>query len=253
MLKRLTGIGLGLLGIATVLLGWQILHLLEVVPSGSLPSPWAVLTHFPDLLSDGEFVVGIGNTLLAWMLALVITSVTGVAAGLLTSTTPGLARPSAVAVNAFRSIPATALIPIAILLFGLGVEMKVSVAIYAIFWPVLINTVYGVANTEPMRLDAARSMRWSWWRRQLYVVLPSALPSITTGIRIASGTALVVVLSAELLGAKSGVGTVMLRYQNALMAEFVYAGVLCIGALGAIMYTCIAAAERRIVKWAPVG
>lgn len=253
MAKTLRAAGLGLLGIATVVLGWHIVYLLEIVPHGSLPSPWAVATHFPDLLADGEFVIGIGHTLLAWILALTITSVVGVATGLLTSTTPGLARPSAMAVNAFRSIPATALIPIAILLFGLGVQMKVSVAIYAIFWPVLINTVYGVANTEPMRLDAARSMRWSWWRRQVFVVLPSALPSITTGIRIASGTALVVVLSAELLGAKSGVGTVMLRYQNALMAEYVYAGVLCIGALGALVYTCIAATERRLVKWAPVG
>ncbi len=154
--------------------------------------------------------------------------------GLLTSSTPALAKPSAVAVNAFRSVPATALIPIAILLFGLGLEMKVSVAIYAIFWPILINTVYGVAGTEPMRLQAARSMQWGWWRRQVFVVLPSALPSITTGIRIASGTALVVVLSAELLGARSGVGTVMLRYQNALQADFVYAGTLFIGAHGSV-------------------
>ena len=84
------------------------------------------------------------------------------------------------------------------------------------------------------------------------MVLPSALPSITTGIRIASGTALVVVLSAELLGARSGVGTVMLRDQNALQADFVYAETLFLGPWERDD-TCIAMAERRLIKWAPVG
>lgn len=246
-------IGLGLVGAASVFAAWQCLHWMDVVPSGALPGPGPVLARIPDLLTDQEFLAGVRSTLLAWVLALGIASVAGVVVGLLASTTPGLIRPSAVAVNALRSVPATALIPIAILIFGLGVEMKVWVAVYAIFWPILINTVYGVASTERMRMDAARSMRWSWWRRQVFVVLPSAVPSILTGIRIASGTALVVVLSAELLGAKSGVGTVMLRYQNALQPEYVYAGVLLVGTMGAIMYTTIATLERRIVRWPNVA
>lgn len=253
MSNRLRGIGLGALGIGTFIVGWFVLVALEVVPSQALPSPVDVAKRFPDLVTESSFLPGVADTLLSWFVALSLAAVAGVGVGLLTSSTPALAKPSAVAVNAFRSVPATALIPIAILLFGLGLEMKVSVAIYAIFWPILINTVYGVAGTEPMRLQAARSMQWGWWRRQVFVVLPSALPSITTGIRIASGTALVVVLSAELLGARSGVGTVMLRYQNALQADFVYAGTLFLGAMGALMYTCIAMAERRLIKWAPVG
>ncbi|MFI5426311.1 ABC transporter permease [Aeromicrobium sp. UC242_57] len=90
--------------------------------------------------------------------------------------------------------------------------MKISVAVYAIFWPILINTIYGVAMTEPMRLDAARSMHWRWWRRQVFVTLPSATPSILTGIRISVGIALVVIISTELLGARYGVGTILVQY-----------------------------------------
>ncbi|GAB2463584.1 ABC transporter permease [Jatrophihabitans fulvus] len=240
---------LGTLGVLSVLLAWQLVHVTELVPKNSLPGPLAVIGRLPSLLQDAEFLDGIGSTLQAWVVALGVATAAGVVLGLLSGSNRHLVKPSAVAVDAFRSIPATALIPIAILLFGLGLEMKVSIAVYAIVWPILIGTVYGVASTEPLRLDAARSMRWSWWRRQLVVILPSALPYILTGVRIASGTALVTVLSAELLGAKAGVGTVMLRYQNALRVEEVYAGVLVVGALGALMYTGIAFAQRRLVKW----
>ena len=191
----------------------------------------------------------LGDTLLTWLIALALGSAAGIVIGLVTSAIPFLRRPSMVVVNVARAVPATALLPIAILMFGLATEMKVAIAFWAILWPIIINTSYGVLGTEPLRLDAARSMRWPWWRRQVYVTLPSALPSILTGVRVATGTALVVVIAAELLGARSGVGTFLRLYQQALRPDIVYAAVIVVGLLGALLYTVLVRLERRAVGW----
>lgn len=246
---RIRAMTLGALGVATLLIAWTAVVALDVVGQDSLPYPVAVFGRIPTLFTDTEFLASLADTMWGWLLALVLSSLAAVAVGLLISTIGWLTRPATLAVNIFRSIPSTALIPVAILIFGLGLEMKVSVAVYATFWIVLINTMYGVASTEPMRRDAARSMQWGWFRTHAYVTLPSALPSIVTGIRIASGIALVVVLSAELLGAKSGLGTLMVQYQQALALDVVYAMLLVIGVIGMVLYTALVRIEKTSMKW----
>ncbi|WP_432974067.1 ABC transporter permease [Dactylosporangium sp. CA-233914] len=243
---------LGLLGVLTVLLAWQLIRVVNLIPENSLSGPVPVLGRVPQLIAAAEFRNGLLDTMQTWAIALGLATLTGVVIGTLSSTIPGLAAPTAVTVDAFRAIPSTALIPIAILLWGLGTEMKVAVAVYAIVWPILINTIYGLSSVEPMRVDAARSMRFSWLRTQLAVSLPSALPSIFTGIRIASGSALVVVISTELLGALSGVGTVLVSYQRAGRSDYVIAGTLIVGVVSVIVYGAITWLEHRIVKWKSV-
>lgn len=250
--RRGRSAALSVLGVCTVLLAWQLIRVTEALPENSLPGPAAVLGNLPGLLSSAQFRSGLADTLGTWALALGLATVVGVAIGALSKAIPGLAVPTSVAVDAFRSVPSTALIPIFILLLGLGTEMKVAVAVYAIVWPILINTIYGLSGVEPTRIDAARSMRFSWLRTQLSVALPTALPSIFTGVRIASGAALVVVISTELLGALNGVGTVLVAYQRAGRADYVIAGTLIVGVVGVFVYAAITWLEDRIVKWKSV-
>jgi NitT/TauT family transport system permease protein len=244
---RLAPIVLGLLGAATVVAAWGLIVAAGWVSERSLPSPLAVAASLPRVLADPAFYAGMGDTLGSWLSALVISTAAAVVLGLVLGTVPVLARPAMVAVNALRSIPSTALIPVAILLFGLGTSMKIAVSIYAVFPVILINTIYGVASTEPMRTDAARAMHWSWWRRYALLVLPSATPSIVTGIRVASGISLVVIISAELLGAKSGVGLVLVRYQQALQIDMAYACITLIGLVGMVVYAGISILERATI------
>lgn len=245
-------LGYPVAGVASAVLAWAVVSATGLVVPEALPGPLAVAAAVPQLLADGDFLAQLGDTLWTWLVALVLTTAVAVPVGLVVASTPALQRAAMVVVNAFRSVPSSALIPIGILIFGLGITMKVSLAVYAIAWPILINTLYGVAGTEPMRIDAARSMRWGWARRQLYVVMPSALPSIATGVRIAASVALVVVVSTELLGASTGVGVVLVSYQQALRPDVVYAGVLVIAALGALLYALLVGLERRLVTWVPV-
>ncbi|MDC3724766.1 ABC transporter permease [Rhodococcus rhodochrous] len=249
MRTRSVSMLLAVAGTGTLLVAWALAVASGFVSRDSVPYPWEVASRIPGLVTDSEFLTGLADTIWSWFAALVLASLAAIVCGTVIGTVRRLSAPAMIVVDAFRSIPATALIPIAILLFGLGIEMKVAVAGFATFWIVLINTVYGVATVEPMRLDAARSMRWSWMRTRMLVTLPSALPSIVTGIRIASGTTLVVVLSTELLGAKSGVGTLLVQYQQALRTDIMFAGTLIVGVLGVALYSAVTHIERKALTW----
>ncbi len=242
-------LGYAVVGCLTLVLLWFVAGVTDLVPKSSLPSPWAVATALPELLSDSEFLAGALDTAWSTALTVLIGGVAGVILGLLVSSHPILQRPSMVVVNSLRSIPATALIPIGIMALGMGTQMKVAIGVYAVLWPILINTSYGVASTERMRLQAARSMQWSWWRRQALVVLPSAVPSILTGIRISVGIGLIVVISTELLGARTGVGTILVQYTQADRPDVVYGGVLLLGAVGALLFSGLLRLEQRLVRW----
>ncbi|TQL52942.1 ABC transporter permease [Subtercola boreus] len=243
----MTAITLGVLGTLSVLAVWAVIVELGLVSAKSLPSPFAVAGSLPALLADPNFSASLADTLGAWFVAMVIASVSAIVLGMIIGTVHFLSAPAMIVVNALRSIPSSALIPIAILLFGLGSSMKIAVAVYAIFALVLINTIYGVAGREPMRIDAARSMRWNWWQQYLHLTLPSATPSIVTGIRLAAGISLVVVISTELLGAKSGIGITIIQYQQALRIDMAYACITAVGIVGVLLYSILAAAERATI------
>lgn len=249
--SRAARVLLPVLGVGSLVALWAIASAAGWVPASSLPSPDRVVRRLPELLGTADYRDGVRDTLTTYVIALGGTALIAIPVGLVVGSIDALARPVMRAVDALRSVPSTALIPVAILFFGLGMQMKLSLAMYATAWPVLINTVYGVHATEPMRLDVARSLRWTWFQRQVRVILPSALPSILTGLRVGSGIALVVIVSAELLGAGSGVGVVIVRYQQAVLPELVYAGVIVIGAIGATLYALMVRIERKVVTWAP--
>ncbi|WP_165966754.1 ABC transporter permease [Actinomadura sp. 7K507] len=244
---------LGALGVGMVIAVWQIACGLGLVAADSLPTPWTVALRIKDLAVSTDFQLQVLDTVWTWLLSMAVTIVIAVPLGILLGTVAALYRPTVTVVHALRSVPATVFIPASVLLFGLGLTMKLALTVFAIFGPVLLNAVYGVHNTEPQLLTVARSLRWSRLETLRRVVLPSALPSIVTGIRVASGIALIVIVSVELLGASYGIGTVIVQYQAIPRPDFVYAGVILAGVLGWLLYTTLAAVERRALPWTRRG
>lgn len=247
--RRLHDAGLGVLGTALLVAMWWVIWAAGWVSPKSLPPPHDVARRIGTLLGDSAFWLQMRDTMWTWALSLVIVTAIMVPVGLVIGQVAAIAKPTQVAVNGLRSVPATALLPLAILTFQLGWEMKLALTLYAIAWPVLINTMYGSQRTEPLRLDVARTLRWSRVRTFRSVVFPSALPMIATGIRIAAGTSLVVVLSAELLGASHGVGVMIRIYQQAERPDFVYAGIVLVGLLGMALFSVLVAVENHLVRW----
>lgn len=240
---------LGAAGIVTFFVVWHILVEVEVLSPISVPLPLDVLGRVGELLVDDRFLDELCDTMYTWLAGVVLTSAVAIPAGLVIGYFASLYRPTATVIHAARSVPSTALVPIAILFFGLGFEMKLSLVVYAIFWPLLLNAMYGVHGVDPQAVMVARSLRWNRVRILRRVVLPSAAPAVATGIRVAGAIALIVVLSAELLGASRGIGTVIVSYQQAERPDFVYAGILVVGAIGVAIYYGLSFLERLVLPW----
>jgi NitT/TauT family transport system permease protein len=205
------------------------------------------------LIADADFRSAFWDTIWTWTKALALSTVVAVAVGLSVGWIAWLARAFSVPMHIGRSVPATTLIPIAIVLFGLGAEMKLAVVAYSMAWIILMNTIYGVRSLDRQTVLSARAMRFRRRDRVFKMLIPSAMPSIMTGIRVAAGVGFVVTLSAELLGATTGVGTVLLLYQNSERPDYVYAGVLLVSLTGMFLNYAIGWIERRIVRWVPAN
>ena len=240
----------GLVGTLTVFAAWHIAVATGLLLELSVPRPLDALARIGDLLQDSNFLAAVQDTMWTWLAAILLTSAIAVPTGVLFGYFSFIYRSSSSLVNAGRSIPSTALIPIGILFFGLGFQMKLAIVSYAIFWPILINTSYGVRHVDRVMLQVGKSFRWSTLKTLLRIVLPAATPYAATGIRLAGGIGFVVVLSAELLGASSGIGTVVRDYQQAERPDFVFGSILIIGMIGIIVYYGLRAVEARMFPWA---
>ena len=243
----------GLLGTVAVLAAWHAAVATELLLELSVPRPLDALARIGDLMRDPDFRAAVQDTMWTWLAAILLTSAVAVPTGVLFGYFAFIYRSSSSLVNAGRSIPSTALIPIAILFFGLGFQMKLLIVSYAIFWPILINTSYGVRHVDRVMLQVGKSFRWSTLRTLFRIVLPSATPYAATGIRLAGGIGFIVVLSAELLGASSGVGTVVRDYQQAERPDFVFGCILVIGVIGIFVYYGLRAVETRLFPWADMN
>ncbi len=220
----------------------------DVVPATS-----SIVMRAALLLANHEVQIGLAHTVQAWALATLLAAVLAVFAGIAIGLSRRLHDATLYLIDLLRPVPSVGLLPAAILLFGLGLQMKVSLAVYAAFWPMLLNTIYGVMDVDRGLRQTAMTLRWSPMRVSLFVVLPAAAPYIATGIRLGASVALIVVLTTEILAAKNGFGHVLTIYQAAGESTLVYAGILITGLLGLLVNLGLAGLERRLIRWTPAA
>jgi NitT/TauT family transport system permease protein len=216
----------------------------------SIATPSSSLRALVDELSSGALSGEIGDTLAAYFEGLALAIVIGVAAGVLIGSSRTLLDATSVVIEFLRPIPAVALIPLAILFFGLGVPARRFVIAYAAAWPILINTLYGVRSVDRVLHDVARTSGVGRTGRLFRVTLPAALPSIATGIRVSAAIALLVCVTAEFVIGSGGVGTYMERQQIANRLPELYAAVVLVGLIGYLVNVGLRAVQRRALFWA---
>jgi NitT/TauT family transport system permease protein len=216
----------------------------------SVATPSSMLRALVDELWSGALSGEIGDTLSAYFQGLAIAIVIGVTAGILIGSSRTLLDATSVIIEFLRPIPGVALIPLAILFFGLGVPARRFVIAYAATWPILINTLYGVRGGDRMLHDVAKTSGVGKTGRLFRVTLPAALPSIATGIRISAAIALLVCVTAEFLIGFGGVGTYMERQQIANRLPEMYAAVILVGLIGYLMNVGLRVLQRRTLFWA---
>jgi len=148
-----------------------------------------------------------------------------------------------------RFIPAVAILPASLLLFGATDKMRIFVIAFGSIFPVLLAAIDGARRVEPLLLDVARVSGLTVPQRLLRVILPAALPSIFAGVRIALSIGLVMMVISELIAADDGLGFFILRNQRLFQTANVYAGVLMIGTIGLILTLALLSFEKRVLAW----
>ncbi len=136
-------------------------------------------------------------------------------------------------------------------MFGTTLKANLVLVVYASFWQVLIQVLYGVQDVDPVAIDTARSYRMSRWAQIRYVLWPTTLPYLMTGIRLAAAVALILTITAELIIGTPGLGKELFNAQNSAAYTIMYVYVVVTGIIGVVVNLAARAVERAIMSWHP--
>lgn len=246
-MKVLLGLA-GLVGFGVLL---EIAPRIGLVPARYAPPTSDILTTLWQQARRGEFWTAVGDTLLTWLLGLLIAIVLGVAIGVLIGSVPVLRALTASTIEFLRPIPSVALIPLVVVLYGSTIEATVILVVYAAFWQVLIQTLAGVADIDPVAADTARSYHLNRWARIRWLIWPTALPYVVTGIRLAATVALILTITGELVVGSPGLGQEIANARSSGAVPVMYALIVVTGLFGVAANVLTRTAERRALAWHP--
>jgi NitT/TauT family transport system permease protein len=150
-----------------------------------------------------------------------------------------------------RPIPVTAWLPLSMILFGLGARSAFALVFLGAFFPILLNTIFGVKNVDPKLFEAASMLGCKGNAQFFRVVLPAALPSIFTGLRLGLGLAWFVIVVGEMTGVPQGLGAVIMDGRTLSRTELVICGMIIIGVAGFVSDRIVVAIGNRLLRWSP--
>ncbi len=237
--------------VVCVLALWQLVVGIGLLNEDHVPSMAATVAELAELLGDGDFWSAVGSTLQGWALGLGIAAVLAIPLGIVIGSSATAYRSVRFVVEFLRPIPSVALVPLAVLIYGVGLESKVFLAAFASFWPLFVQTLYGVQDVDPVTTDTARSFGLGRFERLYRVTLPSAVPYIATGLRISSAVALILAVTAEIVIGSAGLGREINVARSSGAVEVMYALIITTGLLGWLLNIATTQAERRVLHWHP--
>ncbi|MGW5014891.1 ABC transporter permease [Micromonospora chalcea] len=250
---RLLGLGgralhrsAALLALAVI---WETVPRAGLVDRVFLPPLSEVLAAWWELLRTGQLADHVGASLTRSLTGLALAVVTAIPLGLLIGWYRPLADLLSPLLEVFRNTAALALLPVFVLILGLGETSKIALVVYACSWPILLNTVAGVKGVDPLLIRSARSMGLNHLRLFQKVILPAAVPTVFTGVRLAGAYSILVLVAAEMVGAKAGLGYLVNYAQYNFAIPDMYAGIITISAIGLVVNQLLVAGERRFSTW----
>ncbi|MFD6857205.1 ABC transporter permease [Rhodococcus sp. NPDC060090] len=228
---------------------WEIAPRVGLVDDVFLPPLTTVLEAFWELATNGQLAqhleASLTRALTGFAIALVFAVPLGVAIGWY--------KPVAETINPileiFRNTAALALLPVFILILGIGETSKIALVVYASTFPILLNTISGVRTVDPLLVKSARSLGLPSYRLFQEVILPAAVPTIFTGIRMAAASSILVLIAAEMVGAKAGLGYLITASQLNFQIPNMYAGIIAISIVGLVFNGILVTVERRLSRW----
>ncbi|NGN64529.1 ABC transporter permease [Streptomyces sp. A7024] len=245
--RRVRPIVLNLIALAIGMVIWNVGAALAMI--GDLPGPGDVASRTGEMIGDGQLFENAWASLQRVFLGFLIGNAVAIPIGFLMGWYPvarGLLEPY---IQFFRTIPPLAIIPLAIVLMGIGETPKVFVIFIAAFMATVVAAFQGVTNVDRTLVNAARVLGASDGVIFLKVVMPASVPFLLVGMRIGLGSAWATVVAAEIMGAESGVGQSMMQAQTYYDMPTIVVGVITIGVIGLVMDRLLLLAERRLTGW----
>ncbi|MFG3049327.1 ABC transporter permease [Kitasatospora sp. NPDC048239] len=254
-LPRLLLAGLGKsVAVAALLLLWELAPRFDLVDRTFLPPFSEVVDAWVGLLESGQLADNTWASLTRSLSGFGLAVVIGVPLGLLIGWYRPVASLLSPLLELFRNTAALALLPVFVLILGIGETSKISIVLYACLWPILLNTISAVRSVDPTLIRLARSLDLSAPRLFQKVILPASVPIVFTGIRLAGAVSILVLVAAEMVGAKAGLGYLINASQYNFAIPQMYAGIVTISLIGVVFNQLLVALERRFTAWrAPLG
>jgi NitT/TauT family transport system permease protein len=240
----------GAVGVIVLFVALELLTRAELVTPDYLPPASEIIRETVSLFGRSEFWSAFWATMQACLIGLGIATLVAVPVGLVLGLSTWAYKAAITIVELLRPIPSVALIPLAILVWGRGTEMKVALVVYACVWPILFNTIYGTHHVDPVGADTARVFGMGWVKTLGRVHLPAASPFIFTGIRIAASVALILAVSTEIVaGGANGLGIQLELARSFGDLKLSYAFTIVTGLIGLAMHLLFGAIERWRFAW----
>jgi NitT/TauT family transport system permease protein len=237
------------LAILLFCLAWELLPRAGLVDRAFLPPFSDVVVAAKQLVLSGTLAEHATASILRSSSGLALAILTAVPAGLVIGSNRRIAEFIEPLLELFRNTAPLALLPVFTLILGIGETSKIAMVLYASAWPILLSTANGVRTVDPLLVKAARSMELGSVRLFAKVILPASVPTIFTGIRLAAAHSILVLIAAEMVGAKAGLGYFVNAAEFNFQISEMYAGILSLALLGLLVNFALVRIEARLSMW----
>jgi sulfonate transport system permease protein len=234
-----------------LLIVWQWASSAGILPGRFLPSPSAVMRSFIELSASGELWMHVRVSTLRALSGFVVGGGMGLLLGLLTASMHWAEILLDTTIQMVRNIPPLALIPLVILWFGIDEPAKLFLVSLGVFFPVYINTFHGIRSVDRGLLERGRTYGLSGWPLYREIILPGALPSILVGVRFSLGLMWVILIVAETMSARSGIGYMTMNAREFMQTDVMVVGILLYAILGKLADLLAKGLERYWLRWNP--
>jgi ABC-type nitrate/sulfonate/bicarbonate transport system permease component len=232
-----------------LLLLWEVAARTGFIDTRFFPAPSAIISLLIEMVQSGELITHTLTSLRRLFWGTLIGGVPALVIGIVM----GLNRPIRALLDpliaATYPIPKSSILPLALLIFGLGEASKIFMVAIGVFFPVAINATTGVLEINKIYLDVGRNYKASRWNTFWTIALPGALPVIMTGFKLGIGIGLILIAVAEMIGAKSGLGYMIWSAWETFAVEQMYVGLFMIALIGFVLTLALNELERMIIPW----
>ena len=239
----------GILTIISLLTLWELGSKFEIVHPVYIPRISLILQALLSVISSGELLLHYKVSLFRMFTGYGLSAVLGISCGLIIGYSRVVFNLTEPVIEFCRPTPVSAIIPVVILLLGIGNEMKIFIVAWASFWPILVNTIDGVRGVDRTLIETARIFGATSWELFRGVIIQAASPHIVTGMRVSIAISLIVTVIAEMLAGNSGIGFFVLDAERTFRIPEMYAGVFSMAVVGYSVNRVFVLAESHIMAW----